>query len=639
LLAVLLAHAPQAKVLATSRECLGLQDEWVFEVSGLPVPESTSVEGTLQNTSVELFMQRARRAYVGFNPKPEDFPRIIRICQLVDGMPLGIELAAAWVRTLSCDEIGREIERGMSFLSLSARDMPARHRSMGAVFDHSWQLLSQEEQQVLMRLSSFRAGFRREAAEQVAEATLPVLSTLVTKSLIRRSGAGRYDLHDLIRRFAAEQLAEHPEEQNTALTCHSTYYLTYFGQADGRLRSSAQREMLAELTAEIDNFRAAWDWAASHGEFALIERTLRTFFRLYDTRGWFQEGIEALDRTLDALEKAHELSPTHRMDDVSLGHLLATRSWFAYRLANYEQAQRMLERSLEILRPLNEPQVLVEPLTYLGRVMEMTGNYTRALELYSEGLEVATAIGDVWFKAVCVIFQTALMGFTNDLLKPEITHERLQSVVAESRLIGDPRVIAFALDFLSRSALRLGRYDEARSALEENVALNSSIGFGWGLGTAYRALGKVEQAQGTHEQAVAMFRKSLGIFTELGGSWFMARALAEMGESILALGADAEAERVWRESLRLATHIHGTPVALEALAGLASLKAKQGDRQVALELLLVILNHPASLQITKDRASTLRMELETQLTSAQIETIQAHAVEKTFEMVVEDMFK
>ncbi len=635
----LLAHAPQVKLLATSREYLRLQDEWVFEVQGLPVPESIYAEESAPNTSVELFLQRARRAHVGFNATLEDYPAIVRICQLVDGNPLGIELAAAWVRTLSCDEIAREIERGLDFLSLSARDVPARHRSMRAVFDHSWRLLLEEEQRVLLRLSAFRGGFRREAAEQVAETTLSVLPTLVTKSLIRRSAEGRYDLHDLIRQFAAEHFAERPEEQSATQARHGRYYLTYFSQADRRLRSSAQRETLAELTAEIDDFRAAWDWAVIHGEFALIEQTMRTFVRLYDTLGWFREGFDTLDRAINALEMAHGHSPPDRTDQVALGHLLATRSWLAYRLANYEQAQRMLERSLEILRPLNEPYVLVESITYLGRVMEMTGNYARALELYSEGLEMATAIGNRWFKAVCLTLHTALVGITHGMVNLEITHERLQSIVAEWRLIGDPRLIAFGLDFLSRSALRLGRYDQARAALEENVALNSSIGFGWGLGTAYRGLGIVAQAQGKHQQAVVMFRKGLDTFTELGGSWFVACVLAEMGRSMLALGNEAEAGRVWREALRIATDIHGTPVALEALVGIATLKAKQGNIEQALELLLIVLNHPASIQESEDRAEALRAELEAQLTSQQVEAAQARAKAKTFEAAVEEILQ
>jgi predicted ATPase/transcriptional regulator with XRE-family HTH domain len=638
-LAELLAHAPQVKLLTTSRESLGLQDEWVFEVEGLPVPESIYAEGNAQNTSVELFLQRARRAHVGFNATLEDYPAIVRICQLVDGNPLGLELAAAWVRTLSCAEIAREIVCGLDFLSLSARDVPARHRSMRAVFDHSWRLLAEAEQRVLLRLSAFRSGFRREAAEHVAEATLAVLSTLVRKSCIRRSAAGRYDLHDLIRQFAAEHFAERPEEQSATQARHSRYYLSYFSQADARLRSSAQRETLAELTAEMDDFRAAWEWAVAHDEFALIEQTLRTFVRLYDTLGWFQEGLDTLDRVVGALEMAHGHAPMDRTDQLALGHLLATRSWLAYRLAHYAQAQRMLERSMDILRPLHEPQVLVEAITYLGRVMEMTGDYARALELYADGLELATAIGNRWLKAVCLTLHTALSGITLGMVKLEITHERLQSVVAEWRAIGDPRLIAFGLDFLSRSAFRLGRYDQARAALEENVALNRSIGFGWGLGTAYRALGIVAQAHGEHQQAVVMFSKGLDTFTELGGNWFVARVLAEMGGSMLALGNEAEAGRVWREALRIATELHGTPVALEALVGIARLKAKQVNSEQALELLLIVLNHPASFQKTKDRAEALRAELEAQLTSQQVAAAQARAKATTFEAAVEQILQ
>jgi len=636
LLAELLANASQLKLLVTSRESLELQGEWIFEVQGLPVPKNGFREGSAQNTSVELFLQRARRAHVGFNATPENYPAIVRICQLVGGNPLGIELAAAWVRTLACDEIAREIERGLDILTVSARDLPARHRSMRAVFDHSWKLLTEEEQGVLGRLSVFRGGFRREAAEQVAETTLSALSTLVTKSLIRRSGAGRYDLHELIRQFAAEQFADRLKEQKTTQARHGKYYLTFFSQADGRLRSSAQQEALAELTTEMDNFRTAWEWAVTHGEFALIEQTLRAFAMLYDTRGWFQEGIDILGRPVDALETSHDHSPLDRTDQLVLGHLLTTRSLLTYRLGQHEQAQAMLERSLEILRPLNEPRALPEPLAFLGTVMALTGNYARAMVLFGEGLEKARAVGDRWFAAICL----SLQGNTAMLIgQYENTHEQLKTAVADWRLIGDPRFIAFGLNFLGQSALILGRYDEARAALEESVELNISVGARWNLGSAYQGLGAVAQAQGEHQQAVVMYRKSVDTFTELGGRFYAAQGLADMGRSVFALGNDTEAQRVWRESLRIATEIHGTPVALEALVGLASLQAKRGNMEHAIELLLIVLNHPAGSQGTRNRATNLSLELEAQLAKQQVEAAQVRVRAKTFEAVVDEVLK
>jgi predicted ATPase/transcriptional regulator with XRE-family HTH domain len=638
-LAELLANAPQVRVVATSRASLELQYEWVFEVQGLPIPESYYEEGSAQNTSVELFVQRARRARVGFSATPEDYPAIVRICQLVAGLPLAIELAAAWVRTLPCDEIAREIERGLDFLSLSARDVPARHRSMRAVLEHSWKLLTEEEQRVLLRLAVFQSGFRRQAAEQVADAALSELSTLVMKSLLRRSSAGRYDLHELLRLFAADRLADRPEELSATQARHGRYYVTYFSQADARLRSAAQLEVLAELTAEMDNFRAAWDWAVNHGEFGLIEQAMRLFWWFYDTRGSFQEGLDTLDRAVIALEAFHEHSPPDRTDQVALGHLLATRAWFAYRLANYGQAQRMFERSLEIVRPLNEPRVLVEATTHLGMLMEVTGNYARALELYSEGVEIATAIGDRWYSAMCLACLNGSAAIVQGLGPPQDTHARLQSAVADCRLLGDPRLTAFGLRILSQSAFALGRYDEARAAMEESAALSSSAADGWGLGTAYRGLAVVAQAQGQHEQAVDMFHKSLDTFIELGGGWWEARVLAEMSRSLLALGNHTEAGRACRESLRIATDIHGTPVALEALAGFASLQAKQANMEYALELLLIVLNHPASFQETKIHASEVRAELEAGLAPTLIEAIQTRAAENTIEAVVEGLLR
>jgi predicted ATPase/DNA-binding XRE family transcriptional regulator len=644
LLAELLAHASQVKLLVTSLESLALQGEWVREVQGLPVPESRYMEGSAfgnalgsaQDTSVELFLQRARRADVGFLATPEDYPAIVRICQLVEGNPLGIELAAAWVRTLACEEIAQEIERGPGFLSMPTRDLPLRHRSMRAVFEHSWALLTGEEQAVLLQLSAFLGGFRREAAEQVAGAALSMLSALATKSLIRRSGAGRYDLHEMVRKFAAEQLAGRPGEQAATKARHGRYFLTYFSQADKRFASSAQPEAIAELTAEMDNFRLAWDWAVAHDEFALIEGTLRTFAMLDDIRRWLPDGLDCLDRAANALETSQARSPLDRTTQVALAHVLTCRALSAFRLTRDEGAQAMLERSLEILRPLDEPRVLVESVYVLGLVMVWKGDYTRALELLTEGRETAITIGDLQYSAMCLTQQanvSVMMGNHKN------GHERLQSAVAEWRIIGDLRFTAYALNLLSLSALAQGRHDEARLALEESLALDTSIGDRWGLGSAYRGLGRVAQVQGQHEDAVDMYSKAIETFTELGARHDAARALAEMGRSVIALGYDAEAERVWRESFLIATQTHGAHVALEALVGLARLQAKRGDVQTALEWLLVVLNHPSSVQETRERAGQLRLELEAQLTSQQIEAANARAQAKTFEAVVEDVLK
>jgi tetratricopeptide (TPR) repeat protein len=215
----------------------------------------------------------------------------------------------------------------------------------------------------------------------------------------------------------------------------------------------------------------------------------------------------------------------------------------------------------------------------------------------------------------------------------------LKSVVADWRSLGDPRLTAIALQNLSWMAVRLGLHDEARQALEESVFLNTSIGDRWNLGFAYRGLGLVSQAQGEHLQAEDLFHKSLEMFKEIGARQDSARVLVEMSHSVFAQGNDVEAERGWREALRVTMETQGGFVALEALVGIAMLKAKQGNIEQALELSLTVLSQTASLPETKKRADRFRAELEAQFPPTQIEAIQVRAREKSFEAVVEDLLK
>src|SRR5262249_5555456 len=212
LLAAILEQAPGVKLLVTSRERLRLHGEWQFEIAGLPIPALSQTGQPEDSATVQLFLQQARRARSDFAPSADDWPAIARICRMLDGLPLAIELAAAWVRALSCAEIAHEIEQNLEFLSGATRDLPARHRSPRAVFDHSWNLLGADERRALRRLAIFRGGFTRAAAEAVCVelrieneelsiaaqqpllnsqfSILNLLSSLIDKSLLSRGSGG-----------------------------------------------------------------------------------------------------------------------------------------------------------------------------------------------------------------------------------------------------------------------------------------------------------------------------------------------------------------------------------------------------------------------------------------------------------------
>jgi predicted ATPase len=181
------------------------------------------VEHPWDYSAAALFVRSARRAKAGFEVADHARPALVRICRMLEGIPLAIELAAAWVGVLSCSEIAREIEANIDFLATSMRDVPERHRSLRATFDHSWGLLSDAERSVLCRLAVFHGGFDREAASSIAGANLPLLASLVTKSLVWRTEDGRYDLHEVIRQFARSHLSENTEKYFETRDHHSRY--------------------------------------------------------------------------------------------------------------------------------------------------------------------------------------------------------------------------------------------------------------------------------------------------------------------------------------------------------------------------------------------------------------------------------
>ncbi len=221
LILTLLQACPSLKLLVTSREVLNLQEEWLYHVRGMPTPrhkEKTNIESY---SAVQLFVERTRQVRRDFSLADEQ-AHVVRICQLVEGMPLAIELAASWTKMLPCSEIVSEIQHNIDFLTTNLRNVPEHHRSMRAVFDQTWKLLTRKERDVFKRLSVFRAGFRYKAAKRVTGASLPVLSTLIDKSLLQTEPDGRYQIHGVLRQYGAEQLVQQPEDVTRVYDLHST---------------------------------------------------------------------------------------------------------------------------------------------------------------------------------------------------------------------------------------------------------------------------------------------------------------------------------------------------------------------------------------------------------------------------------
>jgi predicted ATPase len=310
----ILQNAPGVKLLITSRERLNLREEWAMEISGLDYPErdweierlrdwnaafNLLISQSLESYSaVALFTRQAQRVRGEFLLTAAEAPSVVRICQLVEGFPLALELAAGWLRVLSCAEIVQEIEGNLDFLSTAMGDMPERHRSLRTVFVQSWQRLSVQEQTVFRQLSVFRGGFQREAAQAVAAASLPSLTSLVDKSLLRLTVTGRYEIQELLRQFAAEQLAQSPDEQACVYERHCTYYADFLEACQQEILSGQELEVIAKIEAELENVRAAWEWATIYGRTVELDKASPVLSMFYRLRNRYQERLYEFERAI-----------------------------------------------------------------------------------------------------------------------------------------------------------------------------------------------------------------------------------------------------------------------------------------------------------------------------------------------------
>jgi len=601
LIVELLRRCAQLKILCTSRERLNLYGEWLFDLHGLPLPppgESANLEAY---SATALFLQAARRINADFVLSDADKPALLEICRALEGIPLALELAAAWVGMLSCQEIAREIQANIDFLAVTMRNLPERHRSLRASFDHSWRLLSDAERATLSGLAVFQGGFDRAAAEHIAGARLPLLASLVSKSLVRRTQRGRYDLHQVIRQYSLAHLQETPSRFVQSRDAHSAYYLNFAAAREGALKSAGQLQAVQELAGELDNLRAAWAWALERENFAALAGVTRAFGWFFEVSGLIHEGIEHFESLVCALR----MLPEHPERQRALGQALAQQALLLFRKGHFERAQILLEQALQVLRPLGEQTQLPDALIYLAVIVHLNGEIERAQTLFEEALACAQLAGDAWVTAYAIYNLGYIAG-----LQGQYARGRAQMLEGLGiwRELGDPHSIALGLNYLAPILVKLNCYDQARGYLESSLELCRQSGNRWGMGTAYRHLGLVEMRDGKLAQAEMFFQQALETFGDYIVGWDIAQTKIYLGE-LNARGGDlANAEKIWLESLRLAREIHSAPLLLDALLELANL-IKDAAPARAYRWLTVIAAHPAATRETRTRAAQLRDEL------------------------------
>ncbi len=570
----ILQSAPGVKLLVTSRERLNLRWEWLFELGGLPFPDRDTLYPGRETSysAVQLFAQRARQARWDFSLAQEG-AAVAEICRLVEGMPLAIELAAAWVGRQSCQTIAAGIARDLDALSTSLRDVPPRHRSVRAAFDHSWALLSEEERRAFRKLSVFRGGFDEEAAARVAGVSHRVLSALVDKSLVRRAAAGRYDMHTLLRQFAAEKLQQAGEAALTRKR-HLKYFMTFAERIERQLVGQPQEAGLNQLEADYDNLRAALHWSLESGQTETGLRLAGALWRFWEVRGYLKEGSRWLEEALASAKSARTAPSPRAKALLGAGRLLWCQG-------EYERAAILLQEGLALFQKLEDRQGVADSFNNLGLVAWHQGDYERSQAAHEKALVLRRQLRD----------KRGIAGSLGNLAvvaSCQGDYERARALYHESlalfRELKDKQNVALSLNNLGTIVMNQREYGQARGLFEESLALFRELGFKQGIAWSLGNLGQVARGLGKYGRAATFYRESLVLLRELGDQQAVATTLANIGGVALAQNDSEQAAGLYREALAVQWELREKRDMAECLEGLAGVAGQQGQLERAARL-------------------------------------------------------
>ncbi|MCC6613274.1 MAG: tetratricopeptide repeat protein [Anaerolineae bacterium] len=558
LAADILAMSDGIKIIATSRVALNLQEEWIYSVNGMRFPTEDADTDLEAFSATRLFIQCARRARTDFSID-EERAGIIRICRALDGMPLGIELAATWVRSLSCGEIADEIGRGLDILEATTRNVSSRHRSMRVVLDGSWTLLSAQEQTLFKRLSIFRGGFTRDAAEVVAGASLRTLAALVDKSFLRHEMSGRYAVHELLRQYGEEHLNQTPDEAQAVGERHCDYYRDFlFDHADGILRTNERAAFLA-IDEELDNVRLAWQRMITRRNLDGLVTASNLISHHHFGRGLYAEVETTMNQAMEQLAGRSPL----------LLAWLQTLKWRgAQFLSRFEEARQGYRESLAVFRHYRNVDMSWEIICWLSETERALGNYEEAKHLGEEAQQFET------------------YGDENNWLK------------------------TFSLANLAQIAYLMGDYAEAEAIGRRSLDVALKGGTKIGAADAWNGLGSIHLALHAAQEALNDFESALRVSRDIGYEMGVMRALSGLAETTFRSSALDQSKAYLYEAFHFAVVSHFPPeLILQALVIAAEVLMTERQYASSARLLDIAHRHPTSLVQTRERAEALLDQL------------------------------
>jgi predicted ATPase/transcriptional regulator with XRE-family HTH domain len=604
----ILDFAPGVTCLVTSRERLGSKSEWVFDMLGLAIPEGKYEEEFPHTAAIQLFEARGRQAAHDFTVNHTNLAAITRICQLVDGLPLGIELAAAWVRTLSPAEIADEISHNLDFLTTKDRSGPSRPNSIQAALNHSWNLLSEEEQQVLARLAVFRGGCDLSAAKAVAGGRIPVLAALVDKSILHRApdstGLTRFELHELVRQYTLAKLRTDPAEEIRTRNRHCAYFTQQMSKRTNAFLGDDMHTAWLEVAIDLENIRGAWEWVVQQRDHQALAQMGPSLYLICEFQGFVEEGLTWFREAAHALRAPVTDKQNDPEMEWTLGKILSLYGKAAAQGGRYREALDQLTQGYELLRQHEDILAQTGTLVGLGYTTLVLGSYSESREWFTLSIRLSRVYEATFILAT----SESMLGMVAQAEGAQDALPLAQAGLEDWRSLGNSHGLASGLWALSCILLEQGLLAEAQEAAEEALQFSSKSQDPWAIGSATLQLGAIALAQGNANKAQDFVQESVDIFTQLGEPWSLCRALVTRGWVALEHHQHNEARDWFKQALNKAHALQLEPLACRAQYGLAYLIQEEAPA-AALVFLEQVINNPAAERTIRDNAIALRQVL------------------------------
>jgi len=563
------------KVLTTSREPLHLQEEWVHEVAGLAYPQAADEADMQSFAAVQLFSQRARQVQSTFSLQA-NAPDVARICALLEGLPLGLELAASWIGTVPIAELVADLRAHAAALDSRHKNRVARHRSLGAAVAFSWERLTDELRQALSGLAILLGTFSSEAAAEIASASPAAMAALADKALLTQMPDGRWHLHEVVRQFAWEQSGRAPALRDTVRNRRDAYCMTWLHAIGKRLEGPHELPALADIDKESANLREAWQSCARAGNVAALEAAAPAWFDYLECRSFIGEGIAAAEVWRQAAGKK---SAAQALFYLGLFQRFGART--ADALATLDEAVAALPRNASSSR------LLVQARSAKAFTFLLLGRLADAENEAAEVLTLAEQLGDPSLLAsACRVLGLAMLQSG----RREECRALQQRALALALAAGRPSLLAAAHNNLALAENHLGNYAAAEAGYQSALACWRDLHATANIGRGMHNLGVVSRRQGDNATALTRYRAALEMLRKAGDRNLIALNLMSTGDVLLRLGRAAEAREPALQALEMAEHDGHLLPAMDARIVLAQAATELGDIADAAQHLVIALD-------------------------------------------------